>query len=447
MDPNDWLSMPEIQSIRDWASVHDSATALTVMSNEGVLHRPIGLGPKVLVRDGDLRVMLDSTGLNRSASHNLGFNLAAKHFTYNHRLYSLGGRGFWNAHAKLIEFIEKTGEWELVSMAEGPQCVTVRGTCFDVQQGVLYAIEEGDWGRTAERQDVVWRLGLEDLQWDRIGTVNPRLQIFSRGFGQLHDLEEFTLWLGSHQTAILRKSDGQAVLTDQWNQREFGLAMAQMRQAEMSMLAVEGNRLKGFTRDKGGGEAMIFEWDAEKAFAGASSQSALMDWVLPYDDAKGMTSDAMTTEARESGESQSSGSLWVLVALGLGLAVAAFLLGKQSAPVNSEALDVLQSETTEPMGGLEDRKDVAPSAAAILHLIQELEQLGARIMSTEEVNQFLDLGEEVSSESKRAKRAQFIRDVNRVYQMRHGKNMIVRERDLNDRRRTIYVIHPRSGTA
>ena len=63
------------------------------------------------------------------------------------------------------------------------------------------------------------------------------------------------------------------------------------------------------------------------------------------------------------------------------------------------------------------------------------------------MNQFLDLGEEVSSESKRAKRAQFIRDVNRIYQMRHGKDMVVREKDLNDRRRTIDVIHPHLGTA
>ena len=98
--------------------------------------------------------------------------------------------------------------------------------------------------------------------------------------------------------------------------------------------------------------------------------------------------------------------------------------------------------------------DVGPSKAeknsaarAILSLISELEAAGGRIMSTEELNDFLELGQDVSSESKRAKRAQFIRDVNRVYQMRHGKEMIVREKDLNDRRRTIYVIHPCSGTA
>ena len=83
----------------------------------------------------------------------------------------------------------------------------------------------------------------------------------------------------------------------------------------------------------------------------------------------------------------------------------------------------------------------------ILTLISDLEEAGGRIMSTEEVNDFLQLGQDVSAESKRAKRAQFIRDVNRVYQMRYGNDMIVREKDLNDRRRTIYVIHPCSGTA
>ena len=86
-------------------------------------------------------------------------------------------------------------------------------------------------------------------------------------------------------------------------------------------------------------------------------------------------------------------------------------------------------------------------AKSMLATIQQLEINGEGVMSTEELNLFLDLGVDVSSESKRAKRAQFIRDVNRIYQMRHGEDMIVREKDLNDRRRTIYVIHPRSNIA
>ena len=162
MAPDAWLSLPGVEAMRDWAGEHSSSTSLTVMSQNGSFHAPLGLGPHLLVRHGDLRVVLDSSGANRSNSHNLGFNLAAKHLRFNQRLYSLGGRGFWNAHAKLVEFIEKTGEWELVMMEGGPHCTTVLGSCFDVDKGVVYAIEEGQWGRSAQEQDVVWKLDLED---------------------------------------------------------------------------------------------------------------------------------------------------------------------------------------------------------------------------------------------------------------------------------------------
>ena len=127
MAPDAWLSLPGVEAMRDWAGEHSSSTSLTVMSQNGSFHAPLGLGPHLLVRHGDLRVVLDSSGANRSNSHNLGFNLAAKHLRFNQRLYSLGGRGFWNAHAKLVEFIEKTGEWELVMMEGGPHCTTVLG--------------------------------------------------------------------------------------------------------------------------------------------------------------------------------------------------------------------------------------------------------------------------------------------------------------------------------
>lgn len=444
MDPDVWLSLPDVEAMSEWAGDHASATSLTVMSQVGVLHTPLGSGPLRLVRDGDLRVVLDSSGANRSISHNLGFNLSAKHFRFNQRLYSLGGRGFWNAHAKLVEFIEKTGEWELVMMEGGPHCTTMRGSWFDVDKGVVYAIEEGEWGLASQEQDVVWKLDLRALRWERLGVVNPRLQLYSRGVGQLLDLAEYTLWMGAHQTAILRKGEGRALMTDRLNLKEFNVVRAQMREADMSMLVVDGNRLQAFTRGQDGREMKVLDWDAEAAFAVGAAQSALIDWVLPLE--KG--SESANTMAIEGGggeKTQLPTMLWggVLVIM----VGAAFVVGKQSASKDKGGVVAIRAQTAQPAEGQDNRKEVGQSAAAILDDIVELEQLGARIMATEEVNQFLDLGEEVSSESKRAKRAQFIRDVNRVYQMRHGKDMIVREKDLNDRRRTIYVIHPRSGTA
>ena len=76
-----------------------------------------------------------------------------------------------------------------------------------------------------------------------------------------------------------------------------------------------------------------------------------------------------------------------------------------------------------------------------------LETLGEVVLTSQELNVHLNMGEGVSAESRRARRAQFIRDVNREYQVRHGADLIFRECDPEDRRRTNYVIRPRSSHA
>lgn len=443
MDPDVWLSRPGVLSMLEWADACTSRDALTVFSNEGSMHAPMGSGGNVLVREGDLRVVLDSLGINRSTSHNLGFNLSAKHFSHNGRLFSLGGRGFWNAHAKLIEFIPKTGEWELVMMEPGPDCVTVRGSFFDGENDVVYAIEEGQWGRTAAEQDVVWKLDLEGARWTRLGIVSPRLQLFSRGVGQIHDLREFTLWLGSHQSAILRKADGRAVMTDRWNLKEFTRVRARMQNAEMAMLVVDGNQLRALVREESGEEEILLNWNAEDVFLQEQGSAVVMDWILPVEE----QDNAKDSGARAEGEGAGMPNLAFGLVL-LFIAGGGFLLGKQASANGLKARhgEVSKRPSKEAIQqALKSEK--GQWDGAVLDQLEQLEQLGARIMSTEEINQFLDLGGEVSSESRRAKRAQFIRDVNRAYQMRHGKDLIVREKDLNDRRRTIYVIHPHSGTA
>ena len=443
MDPDIWLTRPAVEAMREWAREHDSASSLTVSSGEGALHAPLGSNAQLLLRAGDLRVVLDSSRVNRSVSHNLGFNLSAKDLTFKNRTYSLGGRGFWDAHAKLIEFIEKTGEWELVTMENGPHSVTERGSFFDRENGKVYAIDEGKWGLAAQEKRVVWELDLEALRWERSGAVNSRFQLFVQGVSEMHDLEDFALWVGSHQAAILRKSDGKAVKTNRWNQMELASVRAQMVEADLSMLVVDGNRLQAFVQGQDAPEVKILDWDVESAFLEESAQSVLVDWVLPMEETETLDS----WEARESGGQKANlpAMMWGVVLVVC--AGAAFLMGRQSGTMEAGAVEGNRPKT-EFLGEERDNgKDTGHSPAAILHRIETLEQAGPRIMSTEEVNQFLDLAGDLSSESRRAKRAQFIRDVNRVYQMRHGKDMIVREKDLNDRRRTIYVIHPRSGTA
>ena len=92
-------------------------------------------------------------------------------------------------------------------------------------------------------------------------------------------------------------------------------------------------------------------------------------------------------------------------------------------------------------------KHLDTEASRVLGEVATLESMGMLVLSSQELNVHLNMGENVSAESCRARRAQFIRDVNREYQARHGVDLIFRERDAIDRRRTNYVIRPHSSPA
>ena len=168
MDPDVWLDEPAVRAMLEWAAASPECLTTIVRSSHGVLHCPMGSGSDLFLRSGDLRVVTDGAGHNKSVSHNVGFNLAAKHIVSNGTLYSLGGKGFWDAHAKLIQFIEKTGEWELVLMGDGPACVTSRRTWYDIPASAVLAIDEGEWGSSPATEDVVWKLDLRRFEWGLI---------------------------------------------------------------------------------------------------------------------------------------------------------------------------------------------------------------------------------------------------------------------------------------
>lgn len=446
MSPDDWLSLEDTRSMVEWSRDHDGAFSMKLWSSSGELRKPSSLESNWLIRNGDLRVVLDSEHVNRSLSHNLGFNLGSVSMVHKGRLLSLGGRGFWNGHAKLIEFVEHSGEWEWVmTEGEGPECAIRRSSWFNPWTGQVFSIDEGNWGKANEAgPSDVWRLDLDAKSWKHLGRVNPIMDLFVLGGGKLIDLEDYFVWPAGHKSAIVRKSDYQTVFTTSWNWSDHEVAIAQAKEEAMRMTAVAENRYRVLSRDEQGKETLWLDWDVASAFEAAAQLGDAAPWIVLSEP------DAEIVEDEVSEDSQPTNLVVMWSFVLLMVAGVSFGLGRRVA----QASRVAYSTSEVSKGGhLTSTMDVDPSnvestsAQAILSLISDLEEAGGSIMSTEELNDFLGLGHDVSSESKRAKRAQFIRDVNRVYQVRHGKEMIVREKDLNDRRRSIYVIHPYSGTA
>jgi len=90
----------------------------------------------------------------------------------------------------------------------------------------------------------------------------------------------------------------------------------------------------------------------------------------------------------------------------------------------------------------------APAAGrAFSQLTQEFVDMQSSTLTTEELNAMLGLTEELSEETRRARRAQAIRKVNQEYEMWFNQPLILRTKDEVDRRRTIYLIQRHSGNA
>ena len=448
MDPDDWLDQNQVHQMLTWAAAHPKLNSGFVHSAAGRLCMPSGGQGEVFLRDGDLRVVTDANGENKSVSHNLGFNLSAKHIVADGRVMSLGGRGFWDGHAKLVEFMERTGEWELVVMEKGPECVTNSGTWYNSANREMVAIDEKRWGRsTNDEPDVVWTLDLKARKWSILGKVNPQMTLFMRGPGFFVDLEDYAIWMGGHQTAVVRKSDLHVVLSPEWDYQQYAALIEKVESSTMWMMGNSGNRFQMWSMDASGNESGLVDWDVARAFETRFERNDPIDWVVPFAD----NEEALFASGFSDIEEETSPrlGLWMLVLFMVGgLAYAAGIKSgayrKQAGAFAQPQEGALKNAQVKAIGMKTEQSSVAKS---MLATIQQLENNGEGVMSTEELNLFLDLGVDVSSESKRAKRAQFIRDVNRIYQMRHGEDMIVREKDLNDRRRTIYVIHPRSNNA
>ena len=447
MDPDGWLALNEVQTMLKWTEAQEGAFWAEVWSDVGELRTPCGADSKWTLRHGDLRVVLTEGHENISRSHNLGFNLGAKSVVFNERLLSLGGRGYWNGHSKLIEFVEKSGEWEWVmTEEEGPECVIRTSSWFNSETAQVFSLDEGKWGRSNETGPTeVWCLDLASSSWEHVGRVNPKMELFVHGSGKLIDLEDYFVWPGMHKSAIVRKKDLLTVFTTAWNEAEHRDVLREAKKQSMRMtLAAEGlHRILSLNEE--GQETVWLEWDVEAAFVEALGRGESSPWLVPSEDEEMI----IETRVAEDAEANMPAALWAVVVLMVaGIAFGVGRRGSERTGADSQAVQARQepavARTSE---GVSSNGEGNSAAKVILALISDLEEAGGRIMSTEELNDFLLLGQDVSSESKRAKRAQFIRDVNRVYQMRHGKDMIAREKDLNDRRRTIYVIHPYSGTA
>lgn len=430
MDPDDWFRLEEVQDA--WFILNQSRSiySANVWCSSGSLEMIGGSQGEAFGRVDDMRLVLDADGNSIGRSHNHGFNLGARHFIHRNRRYAVGGRGFWNAHSQLVEFIPSTGEWELQPCINEPEHVMGGLTWYDALTETVVAIDPMDTDLPVEDKcRVIQRLSMDSLNWTELGMVNKSLDVHFRDRAtRTFDLPGHVVWLGLHKSMILRKRDLVAVVTAEFNRSSLRSTKDDGRTTGFLLTTVDSSTVRIVHKENvADAGRIILDMDVVSAFEDMGEEA--VDFVVPRDHHE--------VEVEQTQKSVPWGllSMSALVLVGAG-----FFAGRRTPH------GVAASNNTIAKPAVDG--DVEPgSLDKFSVLTSKFIRGGAEEMDTAQLNAFLGLDMEQSVETIRARRAQCIRDVNREYKLVYGVDLIIRKRDEVDRRRTTYVIQPYSGSA
>ena len=440
MQPEDWFELESVQ--KAWRMVKQDTGAYwsNAVFDQGWLSLVAGSEGAMFIRGKDLRLVFDSAGHNLSKSHNLGFNNGAKEFFWNGRCYAVGGQGYWNYHSQLIEFVATTGEWELQHTDFAPDFIDNKSTCWDANNGRIISIDE----TALESEDGALVRGVYAMpmdggwSWELKGQVNPAL-LNHLSFPRLQsfDLKDFFIWVGLHKTLILRKEDMSCVLSDALNEALLNGSSGKNRRLPSSYrhTSTKNGILTRRNLFENSSENQEWSWDIAKAFEDSEGMS--MPLAVPVSFRRASASD---------GNDDNSNMLGSLV-LALMLGGVGFYLGKSrqkpmpaGAPGETASIEKDDNKAT----GIQNSE---VGQARLSALTQEFLDLEASSLDTIQLNALLALTDDLSEETKRARRAQAIRKVNVEYELLYQQALIVRTKDKLDRRRTIYIIQRHSDSA
>lgn len=434
MDPDVWLSLPVISRALEWSSSKSGAFSSGFRTSAGFMDMAISSLPYRWLRTGDLRIVADAKGQNFSRSHNIGFNVGSYNFSNGSVLMELGGAGFWRDHAMLIRFMEKNREWEWLPNGSGPRFVSMQGTWKDGQKIYTVPNNIGSQEKGLGLRKV-WSLDLETRNWSIVGELNEKLaKMMSKKYGGTMESEDYLIWLFRHQSLLIRKKDRMTVLTESLSQPEY-LSLRKLQKGEVAFLErTANNHVEFWKLRQNGDERMVLALDLDSVFQALELSGSVMALVTPLRPTADMASEDSTLIGPR--------SKMVSLVLALVLAMIAGFFGGKRVSLKRETQPA--EEARVPEGNGQQKSSLSQGQAK---RIMELESLPERTLGTEELNAHIGIQEDSSSEAKRARRAQFIRDINQEYELRYGKSLISRDKDPNDRRRTVYVITPHSSSA
>ncbi|MCZ2102209.1 MAG: hypothetical protein LC107_11795 [Chitinophagales bacterium] len=316
--------------------------------------------------------------VNRYNNIFFGYNFKSTKFVYKDHIYSLGGYGFWNSHGQLIEFLPSRGEWEIINSTRGMPYATGY-----IYEDMLYLYT----------QDSAYVMDVKD-HFSLVANKSYRLSIPNMDLkNNFYNFENYGLIYVSGSHYLIEKQTGQ-------------LYKSILSPFKM-ILESYG---KGLTVIRG--DSILCYNDHLKPLDSYSVKAELKF----FERQKTMDSEPRSNHYKI--------LLIVLIFMLVVIALSFWIYRSMKRNQVLESFDQLSTNIHESYP-----------------IIGKLVAYAGQLLSQDELDEIFEIIDIPTSETQRYKRAQIIREVNQTYERYYNIELIVRKRDIKDKRVYVYEIN------
>lgn len=331
--------------------------------------------------------------------YNRGYTCLSTPFVRDSVVYLIGGEGLWISHIDLIRFDELNGSWEFTYTKNQPLNYYTR-VVFQNSKGIyaLFGIHRNLRDKTEKQESNGYFLDWKTKEWKRLriniegNTIEKYLERFYFDAIETQDYLFFNTEFSVDNVGwnIIEKETGKILLFDLIVNRAFYLS---------PYTEIIGNTVY-FQNNDGKAQSLNIEEMAKKSK------------VIGQLELDNQTELGKTFPVKD--------SIYIVFIVVLSGSLGALLLKyKKKSPVLPEVTSVV-SETES--------------------IIEQLVLFTNQQVNSEKLDEILGINTSDNIGTKRLKRSRLITRINEVYEEREGKPLIIREKDLDDKRFVFYKI-------
>lgn len=346
---------------------------------------------------------------NLYTSDNKGFNCGTRFFFYQGKLHSLGGHGLWRSHADLLVFDEVTGSWSKIYGSGQP--TDLHSDFISVAKDRVYSFFPKD--PFASQYDSAYTLDLETSVWGRLdiseflSSKKSEAQFFIDGSElKYFDLKDYTIFF------VIKSLTGDSGIVI-FDKKTFSFHWLANQSLETKVISF---RWRLFHNNQ------VLLKNKKEEYISFDFDQLIKDAVLLGE----------PEEIILEGKKDLTRSLWRW-------SILAFLLGLSI----NRVFDFFKYKQDLFLFKKEIKENIASNKndQALENQIIELLSRQGQLLTKDELDKILQLPNSKNSDSLKVLRSRAVISVNERSMVSYGVELILREKDIHDKRVILYRVN------